>query len=109
MGLWDVDPEPVPHHLEEPEAKRRRNVPGGAQHIELPRRHRRPCGCGHGGRSGFPTGCHKVGASPALAPSGDRPVRRGHKAVALTGNYCRGGAFNSGCWAPRAWPSCRRR
>ena len=47
----------------------------------------------------FPTGCHKVGASfGCLAPrlvTGQFDVNR-HKAVwPSTGNYCRGGAFNS--------------
>ena len=47
----------------------------------------------------FPTGCHKVGASfGCLAPrlvTGQFDVDR-HKAVwPSTGNYCRGGAFNS--------------
>ncbi|MCD8098460.1 MAG: pyridoxal-5-phosphate-dependent protein subunit beta [Lachnospiraceae bacterium] len=47
----------------------------------------------------FPTGCHKVGASfGCLAPrlvTGQFDVQR-HKAVwPSTGNYCRGGAFNS--------------
>lgn len=47
----------------------------------------------------FPTGCHKVGASfGCLAPrlvTGQFDVTR-HKAVwPSTGNYCRGGAFNS--------------
>ncbi|MCD7754137.1 MAG: pyridoxal-phosphate dependent enzyme [Clostridiales bacterium] len=47
----------------------------------------------------FPTGCHKVGASfGCLAPrlvTGQFDVKR-HKAVwPSTGNYCRGGAFNS--------------
>ncbi|MBQ3089040.1 MAG: pyridoxal-phosphate dependent enzyme [Oscillospiraceae bacterium] len=47
----------------------------------------------------FPTGCHKVGASfGCLAPrlvTGQFDVSR-HKAVwPSTGNYCRGGAFNS--------------
>ena len=47
----------------------------------------------------FPTGCHKVGASfGCLAPrlvTGQFDAKR-HKAVwPSTGNYCRGGAFNS--------------
>ncbi len=47
----------------------------------------------------FPTGCHKVGASfGCLAPrlvTGQFDVEK-HKAVwPSTGNYCRGGAFNS--------------
>ena len=47
----------------------------------------------------FPTGCHKVGASfGCLAPrlvTGQFDVER-HRAVwPSTGNYCRGGAFNS--------------
>ena len=47
----------------------------------------------------FPTGCHKVGASfGCLAPrlvTGQFDVNK-HKAVwPSTGNYCRGGAFNS--------------
>ena len=101
VGLWDVDPanlfritwknEPVatgglyrsaPNYIELPPALT--GVP--ARILCLPGKW-------------FPTGCHKVGASfGCLAPrlvTGQFDVTR-HKAVwPSTGNYCRGGAFNS--------------
>ena len=60
----------------------------------------------------FPTGCHKVGASfgclaPRLVTGQFDPTI--HKAVwPSTGNYCRGGAFNSkllGCDSVAIWPA----
>ena len=47
----------------------------------------------------FPTGCHKVGASfGCLAPrlvTGQFDATYHHAVWPSTGNYCRGGAFNS--------------
>ena len=101
VGLWDVDPanlfritwknEPVPT------GGLYRSAPN---YIELP-----PALTGVPARilclpgKWFPTGCHKVGASfGCLVPrlvTGQFDVTR-HKAVwPSTGNYCRGGAFNS--------------
>ena len=101
VGLWDVDPanlfritwknEPVPT------GGLYRSAPN---YIELP-----PALTGVPARilclpgKWFPTGCHKVGASfGCLAPrlvTGQFDVTR-HRAVwPSTGNYCRGGAFNS--------------
>lgn len=101
VGLWDVNPlnlfritwknEPTLH------GGLYREVPN---YIELP-----PALTGVPCRilclvgKWFPTGCHKVGASfGCLAPrlvTGQFDATR-HKAVwPSTGNYCRGGAFNS--------------
>jgi cysteine synthase len=101
VGLWDVNPlnlfritwknearpsgglfQPVPNYLELPPSLT--GVP--ARIIAMVGKW-------------FPTGCHKVGAAfGCLAPrlvTGQFDVQR-HKAVwPSTGNYCRGGAFNS--------------
>ena len=101
VGLWDVDPlnlfritwkneakefgglyQPVPNYVEFPSA-----LTGV------------PCRIVAMVGKWFPTGCHKVGASfGCLAPrlvTGQFDVDV-HKAVwPSTGNYCRGGAFNS--------------
>ena len=100
VGLWDITPvnlfritwknEPVP----------RGGGFGGVNYIELP-----PALTGVPARiiglvgRWFPTGAHKVGASfgclvPRLATGQFDPTR--HKAVwPSTGNYCRGGAYDS--------------
>ncbi len=100
-GLWDVDPVNLFRITWKNEAKESgglfQDVPN---YIELP-----PALTGVKARifamvgKWFPTGCHKVGASfGCLAPrlvtgQFDATV---HKAVwPSTGNYCRGGAFNS--------------
>lgn len=100
-GLWDVDPVNLFRITWKNEAKEQgglfREVPN---YIELPE-----ALTGVKARifaivgKWFPTGCHKVGASfGCLAPrlvtgQFDATV---HKAVwPSTGNYCRGGAFNS--------------
>ena len=58
----------------------------------------------------FPTGCHKVGASfGCLAPrlvTGQFDANYHHAVWPSTGNYCRGGAFNSGDVYKRQTPSC---
>ena len=112
IGLWDIDPVNlfrVNWH----------NVPvergggfGGVNYIELP-----PGLTGVKARivalagKWFPTGCHKVGASfaclvPRLVTGQFDPTA--HKAVwPSTGNYCRGGAYNSallGCKAVSILP-----
>ena len=60
----------------------------------------------------FPTGCHKVGASfGCLAPrlvTGQFDAGY-HRAVwPSTGNYCRGGAFNSKLLGVKSVASCPR-
>ena len=100
-GLWDVDPVNLFRITWKNEAKESgglfREVPN---YIELPSeltgvKARIVAMAG----KWFPTGCHKVGASfGCLAPklvTGQFDATR-HKAVwPSTGNYCRGGAFNS--------------
>ncbi len=100
VGLWDVDPanlfritwknEPVPSG----------GTFGGVNWIELPSeltgvRARIVALVGHW----FPTGAHKVGATygclaPALV-SGNFDSQRQKAVWPSTGNYCRGGAYNS--------------
>ena len=112
VGLWDLDPvnlfritwknEPVPHG----------GLFGGVNHVELP-----PELTGVPARivvligKWFPTGAHKVGAAygclaPRLITGAFDPTY--HKAVwPSTGNYCRGGAFDSwlmGCTAVAILP-----
>ena len=101
VGLWDVDPANLFRITWKNEQKERgglyREVPN---YIELP-----PALTGVPARifclvgKWFPTGCHKVGASigcllPRLVTG--QFDATWHKAVwPSTGNYCRGGAFNS--------------
>jgi cysteine synthase A len=85
---------------------------GGVNHLEIPRAVTgvRPRIIGLVGKH-FPTGAHKVGAAfSCLVPrlvSGEFDPER-HKAVwPSTGNYCRGGAFDSsilGCTAVAVLP-----
>lgn len=101
VGLWDVNPLNLFRITWKNEAK---ESGGGFQavpnYIELP-----PELTGVKARiiamSGkwFPTGCHKVGASfGCLAPrlvTGQFDATYHHAVWPSTGNYCRGGAFNS--------------
>lgn len=112
IGLWDLDPlnlfritwknQPVPTG----------GLYGGVNLIELP-----PALTGVQARivalvgKWFPTGAHKVGAAygclaPTIVSGGFDPTY--HKAVwPSTGNYCRGGAFDSylmGCTAVAILP-----
>ena len=101
VGLWDVNPVNLFRITWKNEAK---EFGGGFQavpnYIELPSeltgvKARIVAMAG----KWFPTGCHKVGASfGCLAPrlvTGQFDATK-HKAVwPSTGNYCRGGAFNS--------------
>jgi cysteine synthase len=106
-GLWDVDPanlfritwknEPV----ESADAPRKTGgLFGGPNYIELPSSltgvaAKIICLVG----KYFPTGCHKVGASfGCLAPrlvTGQFDATAQKAVWPSTGNYCRGGAFNS--------------
>ncbi len=101
VGLWDVNP----LNLFRVTWKNEPKESGGLfqavpNYIELPPELTGvPCRIVAMAGKWFPTGCHKVGASfGCLAPrlvTGQFDVDR-HKAVwPSTGNYCRGGAFNS--------------
>lgn len=99
-GLWDVDPVNLFRITWKNEPKEKGGLFGGPNFIELPKAltgvdARIICMIG----KWFPTGCHKVGASyGCLVPklvTGQFDATY-HKAVwPSTGNYCRGGAFNS--------------
>ena len=99
-GLWDIDPLNLFRITWKNEPKERGGLFGKPNFIELPPEltgvpARIFCMVG----KWFPTGCHKVGASfgclvPALVTG--RFDSTLQKAVwPSTGNYCRGGAFNS--------------
>ncbi|MCL2033284.1 MAG: pyridoxal-phosphate dependent enzyme [Oscillospiraceae bacterium] len=99
-GLWDVDPVNLFRVTWKNEPKEKGGLFGLPNFIELPKAltgvdARIICMTG----KWFPTGCHKVGASfgcliPKLV-TGQFDATY-HKAVwPSTGNYCRGGAFNS--------------
>ena len=100
-GLWDVDPINLFRISWHNEAKESgglfQKVPN---YVEIPSELSGvPCRIIAMVGKWFPTGCHKVGASfGCLAPrlvTGQFDVNK-HKAVwPSTGNYCRGGAFNS--------------
>ncbi|MCL1828772.1 MAG: pyridoxal-phosphate dependent enzyme [Oscillospiraceae bacterium] len=100
IGLWDVDPLNLFRITWKNEPKEKGGLFGGPNYIELP-----PSLTGVPARifclvgKWFPTGCHKVGAAfgclvPKLVTGlFDSTLQ---KAVwPSTGNYCRGGAFNS--------------
>ena len=101
VGLWDVNPLNLFRITWKNEARESgglfRHVPN---YVELPPALTGvPCRIVAMAGKWFPTGCHKVGASfGCLVPrlvTGQFDVTR-HKAVwPSTGNYCRGGAFNS--------------
>jgi cysteine synthase len=100
VGLWDINPANLFRITWKNEAKESGGLFGSPNFIELPKAlsgvdARIICLAG----KYFPTGCHKVGASfgclvPRLVTGQfDASVE---KAVwPSTGNYCRGGAFNS--------------
>ena len=105
VGLWDVDPANLFRITWKNDP--RSGLFGGPNHLEIPRAITgvKARIIGLVGKF-FPTGAHKVGAAFAcLVPrlvSGEFDPDR-HKAVwPSTGNYCRGGAFDSavlGCTA----------
>lgn len=100
IGLWDIDPLNLFRVSWHNEPVERGGMFGGVNFLDLPSQL-----TGVKARivamSGkwFPTGCHKVGASfgclvPRLITGQFDPTV--HKAVwPSTGNYCRGGAYNS--------------
>ena len=101
VGLWDVDPLNLFRITWKNEAKESGGLfQAVPNYIELPPALTGvPCRIVAMVGKWFPTGCHKVGASfGCLAPrlvTGQFDVNK-HKAVwPSTGNYCRGGAFNS--------------
>jgi len=100
VGLWDINPLNLFRIGWRNEPKMTGGTFGGVNFIELPSaltgvKARIIALCG----KWFPTGCHKVGASfgclaPRLVTGQFDPTY--HKAVwPSTGNYCRGGAYNS--------------
>ena len=100
VGLWDVSPLNLFRISWHNEPTMQGGTYGGVNFIELPKKltgvnARIIALCG----KWFPTGCHKVGASfgclaPRLVTGQFDPTY--HKAVwPSTGNYCRGGAYNS--------------
>jgi len=100
VGLWDINPLNLFRISWRNEPKATGGVFGDVNYIEVP-----SVLTGVKARiiiltgKWFPTGCHKVGASfgclvPRLVTGQFDPTY--HKAVwPSTGNYCRGGAFNS--------------
>ena len=100
VGLWDIDPLNLFRITWKNEQSASGGLYGGPNFIELP-----PVLTGVNARiicmtgKFFPTGCHKVGASfgclvPKLVTGQFNAAEQ--KAVwPSTGNYCRGGAFNS--------------
>jgi cysteine synthase len=100
VGLWDVNPLNLFRITWKNEPKERGGIYGGVNYLEFPREL-----TGLDARiialvgKWFPTGSHKVGATygclaPALISGNFDSVNQ--KAVwPSTGNYCRGGAYNS--------------
>jgi len=99
-GLWELDPVNLFRITWKNEAKESGGLFGEPNYIELPSKL-----TGVGAKiiclagKYFPTGCHKVGASfGCLAPrlvTGQFDATSQKAVWPSTGNYCRGGAFNS--------------
>ncbi len=101
VGLWDVNPLNLFRISWHNEAKEfgglYQDVPN---YIEIPSELSGvPCRIIAMAGKWFPTGCHKAGASfGCLAPrlvTGQFDATHNHAVWPSTGNYCRGGAFNS--------------
>ena len=101
VGLWDVNPLNLFRITWKNEAKESgglfQEVPN---YVEIPSELSGvPCRIIAMAGKWFPTGCHKVGASfGCLAPrlvTGQFDANYHHAVWPSTGNYCRGGAFNS--------------
>ena len=100
IGLWDLDPLNLFRITWKNQPQEKGGLYGGVNTVELP-----PALTGVPARivalvgKWFPTGSHKVGAAygclaPTIVSGGFDPTY--HKAVwPSTGNYCRGGAFDS--------------
>jgi cysteine synthase len=100
IGLWDVDPLNLFRITWKNERKELGGLYSSPNFIELPKeltgvQARIICMAG----KFFPTGCHKVGASfGCLVPrlvTGQFDATSQKAVWPSTGNYCRGGAFNS--------------
>ncbi|MCL2702823.1 MAG: pyridoxal-5-phosphate-dependent protein subunit beta [Defluviitaleaceae bacterium] len=100
VGLWDVNPLNLFRITWKNERRESGGLYAGPNFIELPQKltgveARIICMIG----KYFPTGCHKVGASfGCLAPrlvTGQFDSANQKAVWPSTGNYCRGGAFNS--------------
>ena len=100
VGLWDVDPVNLFRITWHNEPTMRGGTYGGVNYLELPEsltgvKARIVVLIG----KWFPTGCHKVGASyGCLVPrlvTGQFDATYNKAVWPSTGNYCRGGAFNS--------------
>ena len=100
IGLWDINPLNLFRITWKNERTLKGGLYGGPNFIELPSKltgikARIICMVG----KYFPTGCHKVGASfGCLAPrlvTGQFNTSTQKAVWPSTGNYCRGGAFNS--------------
>ena len=100
-GLWDVDPVNLFRITWKNEAKESGGLfQAVPNYVEIPPELSGvPCRIIAMAGKWFPTGCHKVGASfGCLAPrlvTGQFDATYHHAVWPSTGNYCRGGAFNS--------------
>mgnify|MGYP000862672263 FL=1 len=100
-GLWDVDPVNLFRISWHNEAKEKGGLfQAVPNYVEIPTKLSGvPCRIVAMSGKWFPTGCHKVGASfGCLAPrlvTGQFDATYHHAVWPSTGNYCRGGAFNS--------------
>ena len=100
-GLWDVDPVNLFRISWHNEAKESGGLfQAVPNYVEIPSKLSGvPCRIVAMSGKWFPTGCHKVGASfGCLAPrlvTGQFDATYHHAVWPSTGNYCRGGAFNS--------------
>lgn len=101
VGLWDLDPLNLFRITWKNEAKETGGLYQAApNYVEIPSALSGvPCRIIAMAGKWFPTGCHKVGASfGCLAPrlvTGQFDITYHHAVWPSTGNYCRGGAFNS--------------
>ena len=99
-GLWDVDPVNLFRVTWKNEPRDRGGLFGAPNYVEFPPELTGvPCRIIALVGKWFPTGCHKVGASFAcLVPrlvTGQFDAVHQRAVWPSTGNYCRGGAFNS--------------
>ena len=101
VGLWDVNPLNLFRITWKNEAKETGGLYQAVpNYVEIPSELSGvPCRILAMAGKWFPTGCHKVGASfGCLAPrlvTGQFDATYHHAVWPSTGNYCRGGAFNS--------------
>ena len=101
VGLWDVNPLNLFRITWKNEAKESGGLfQAVPNYVEIPSSLSGvPCRIVAMAGKWFPTGCHKVGASfGCLAPrlvTGQFDATYHHAVWPSTGNYCRGGAFNS--------------